>query len=135
MSKPSPGRYVIYHRIQSSSGERLAITYNGQNGYPTVNPLTYEDNQIWIIQNYNDTTQSISPASNSNLQCGWGDNAVIVLPPQAYVWIIRNNASGYTIQDGGQTVYWGLDEAEEKQNVTIKQGEGGIFQSWILKQV
>ena len=135
MSKPSAGRYVIYHRVLSPSGEKLAITFNGQSNYATVTPLTNSNSQIWNVRDYNSTTQSVSPVSNSGLQCGWGNGGVVVLPAGGYVWIIRNTDSGYTIQDGGRTAYWGVDEAYEGQNVAIEGGDGGIFQNWIFEQV
>jgi hypothetical protein len=39
MSKPEPGNYVIYNRVLSPTGEKLALSFNGENQTVTVRPL------------------------------------------------------------------------------------------------
>jgi CCL2 lectin-like len=45
MSKPAAGNYVIYNRVLSPTGDKLAITFNGQNANATVQPLSYNASQ------------------------------------------------------------------------------------------
>jgi hypothetical protein len=49
MSKPSAGDYVIYNRVLSPTGEKLALSFNGQNQTVTVKPLDKGDGQIVSI--------------------------------------------------------------------------------------
>ncbi|KAF9795706.1 hypothetical protein IEO21_11077 [Rhodonia placenta] len=134
MSRPSAGTYIIYNRVLSPTGEKLAFTFTGQNKTQTVTPLSNNETQKWIIKDYNSNTQTISPESNANLQAAWGDQGVTVLPAGAYVWVIRSTDSGYTIQDGKQTVYWGVADAVDNANVTITAGTGNEKQRWIFHQ-
>ena len=95
----------------------------------------------------------MSPVSSSSLQAAWGSGFVTVLPAGAYVWTIRSTDSGYTcvfflpvvlyrqisstdldsIQDGGVSVFWGVDHANSDAQVTITGGTGGEKQRWILE--
>ena len=40
MSKPPAGLYIIYNRVLSPTGEKLAITYNGERNAVTVTPFS-----------------------------------------------------------------------------------------------
>jgi len=40
MSKPPAGLYIIYNRVLSPTGEKLAITYNGERNAVTVSPFS-----------------------------------------------------------------------------------------------
>lgn len=46
MSRPPAGNYVIYNRVLSTSGEKLALTFNGQSQTVTVKPLDKNASQI-----------------------------------------------------------------------------------------
>ncbi|EGN94203.1 hypothetical protein SERLA73DRAFT_144703 [Serpula lacrymans var. lacrymans S7.3] len=135
MSKPSAGTYVIYNRVLDASGRKLAITYNGEGNYATATPLSNGDLQKWIIRDFDPQTQSVTPATNSGLQAGWGSEGVEVLPAGNYVWTIRSSDSGYTIKDGGVTVNWGLGTAVEGQKIAIGSDTGNEKQRWILERV
>ncbi|KAG8942422.1 hypothetical protein FRC00_011869, partial [Tulasnella sp. 408] len=91
MSKLEDGTYHIINRVESPNGERLCITFNGENQPPTVTAKSDSPEQKWHIRTYRDNrTQSIVPASNSGLECAWGPGVVTVLTPGAYVWTIRS---------------------------------------------
>ena len=44
MSRPSAGNYVIYSRRLSPSGQKLVMTFNGENQYATLEPFTSQNN-------------------------------------------------------------------------------------------
>ena len=46
MSKPAPGNYIIYNRVLGHTGQKLAITFTGQDKPATVTPLSYTNEQI-----------------------------------------------------------------------------------------
>ena len=46
MSRPSAGNYIIYNRVLSQTGQKLAITFNGDNQYPTVEPFGNSKHQV-----------------------------------------------------------------------------------------
>ena len=46
---PAPGNYYIINRLLSSTGDKLAITFNGVGKPVTVTALAYSDTQkVWI---------------------------------------------------------------------------------------
>jgi hypothetical protein len=114
MSKPEPGNYVIYNRVLSPTGEKLALSFNGENQTVTVEPFSDRSNLLasisslpyplysnvflqWSIVDYSDgRTQSLSPKNRGDLQAAWGSNVVTVLTAGSYVWTIRSSDSGYT---------------------------------------
>ena len=52
MSRPSAGNYIIYNRVLSQTGQKLAITYHGDNQYPTVEPFGNNRNQVVRITSH-----------------------------------------------------------------------------------
>ena len=50
MSRPSAGNYHIYNRLLSTAGERLAITFHGENQFVTIEPFA-EDNNDQVFCN------------------------------------------------------------------------------------
>ncbi|KAF8638213.1 hypothetical protein AX16_010559 [Volvariella volvacea WC 439] len=136
MSIPSPGIYVIVNRVLSPYGEQLAITFNGVNQPLTVTARSDSPNQKWLIRNYLDGgTQFISPITRRHLEACWGPGVASVLPAGLYVWTLRESESGLTIQDGGVTVFWGVENARNDDSVTIGEGTGAEKQRWILVRV
>ncbi|KZP02658.1 hypothetical protein FIBSPDRAFT_969741 [Athelia psychrophila] len=134
MSIPT-GTYVIYNRVLSPLGEKLAITFNGSNQGATVKALANGDaSQQWIIGGPIGDAQPISPASPSGLQAGWGDG-VVVLPAGNYVWSIKSSSDGYTIQDGGKTQNWNLQSATVASKVAISADNGNEKYRWIFQRV
>ncbi|KAG2005028.1 hypothetical protein CC2G_003527 [Coprinopsis cinerea AmutBmut pab1-1] len=135
-AKPPAGRYVIYNRVLSPNGEKLALTYPGyQREALTLTPLHHSANQIWILNNWDATTSSLTPETARNTQVGWGSgNVPIVLPPGNYVWTLASSAGGYIIQDGGKTVYWNAGEAVANTKVSIG-GDNGLQARWIFERV
>ncbi|THH31743.1 hypothetical protein EUX98_g2419 [Antrodiella citrinella] len=134
MSRPAPGRYVIYNRVLSPSGQKLAMSYKNGDSGATVTALNYAPYQVWEVQNYDSRTQSISP-QGTNLQCAWGDGFISVLPAGGYVWVIIGNDDGYTIQDGGESNSWGVDSAVDSHLVNIGQPTGSVQQRWIFEKM
>ncbi|OJA15415.1 hypothetical protein AZE42_13912, partial [Rhizopogon vesiculosus] len=89
----------------------------------------------WVIADYDTKTQSVSPQSAQNLQAAWGSGFVTVLPAGNYVWTIRYTDTGYTIQDGGVTVFWGVANAVDGAEVTIGAGTGNEKQRWFFEKI
>ena len=46
MSRPSAGNYIIYSRVFSPTGQKLAITFHGNDQYATVEPFGNNPNQV-----------------------------------------------------------------------------------------
>ncbi|KAK6360948.1 hypothetical protein TWF730_007063 [Orbilia blumenaviensis] len=136
MTRPAPGDYIIYNRVLSCSGQKLAITYCNKGGPVTVTPLTQLREQIWTIKNYSDgKTQHIIPKKDDNLEVGWGKTGAVVIPPGNYVWTIRDGDDGYTIQDGARTKNWGVEKAVANTKVCISVDRGSPYQRWVLQKV
>lgn len=136
MSKPPAGTYVIVNKYPSPNDGKLAITFNGSNQPLTANIRTDSPTQRWIIRDYDANTQSVTPVNATSLQAAWGSGYVTVLPAHNYVWTIRgqDNGTGYTIQDGGVTVFWGVAVALNNTNVTIGSATGNDKQKWLLER-
>ncbi|KIJ40615.1 hypothetical protein M422DRAFT_143175, partial [Sphaerobolus stellatus SS14] len=96
MSKPSAGTYIIYLRVLSPSGAKLALTRKSSDNTVILDPLTGDDSQKWSIKDFNTTTQSISPSNDANKQIGGGNGGLSVLPSSDYVFQFRTSDSGYT---------------------------------------
>ena len=115
MSRPPPGNYIIYSRILGPTGQKLAITFHGDDRFATVEPYGHQKNQVvrnplfsviisinhyrylqWDLQNYDENTQAVVPVEATNLQAAWGDEGVKVLKAGNYVWTIRGSEEGYT---------------------------------------
>ncbi|KAL4263776.1 CCL2-like lectin domain-containing protein [Pleurotus pulmonarius] len=127
------GTYYIVNRMLSPSGQKLALTFNGENNTVTVTPLINAHNQAWAIRDHTDgKTQSVSPVSSPRLQIGMGSGVIKVLSPGGYVWTLRNTPSGATIQDGGVTVFWGLAEAQVDQPVAFGKEAANVHQRWVM---
>ncbi|KAF8137286.1 hypothetical protein EV363DRAFT_656683 [Boletus edulis] len=133
MSKPAAGNYYIVNRETTSDGTSLAMEYNGEDAVLTVSELGSQPTQVWVITNYNDETQAVSPQDATSLQVGkTGDNDLTVLPAGGYVWVIRGEDDIYTVQDGGYTSFWGIKEAAVGQSVVITTGDNSDLQNWKL---
>jgi len=135
---PARGTYIISSRA-SPGGERLAITYNGQSNAVTVTPKKDTSvTQYWIISSFGEFgsgKSTVVPYNSQRDQAAWGKGYVTVLPAGNYVWILEETAGGWTIQDGGKTAFWGLDQATQNSQVTIGPGTGHERQRWILEKV
>jgi hypothetical protein len=134
------GTYFILNKVHDSSNAQLAVTSNGQGQTATVTPFSdSSDAQKWAISdNPGTTAQSLSPVSDSTLQAAWGSDGVKLLVGggSTYEWIIRpSHDNGYVIQDGGKTVYWGIDSGADNAQVTIGAGNDSDQQQWFLQKV
>jgi len=134
MSRPSEGVYVIVNRVLSPKGEELAITFNGEKKATTLTPKAGSNVQKWRLKNYDAKTMSVTPINAGNLQAAWGNGFVTVLPAGNFVWTIKSSDTGYTIRDGGETVFWGTAHAAANQDVTIGAGTGNEKQRWIFQK-
>ncbi|KAJ8594647.1 hypothetical protein M405DRAFT_729471, partial [Rhizopogon salebrosus TDB-379] len=114
---------------------RLAITFNGPDRPATMTVRTDDPAQRWIIGDFDSKTQSVAPTSAPNLQAAWGSGFVTVLPAGGYVWTIRQTDTGYTIQDGGVSVFWGVANAVSGTEVSIGGGTGNEKQRWFFERV
>ncbi|KAG9224205.1 hypothetical protein CCMSSC00406_0004704 [Pleurotus cornucopiae] len=127
------GTYYIVNHMLSPSGQKLALTFNGENNTVTVTPLINATNQAWAIKDYGDgKTQSVSPVSSPHLQIGMGSGVIKVLSAGGYVWTLRSTPSGATIQDGGVTVFWGLAHVQVDQPVTFGREAENANQRWVM---
>jgi len=133
---PALGTYIISSRARSPDGERLAITYNGRSNAVTVTPKKDTSvTQHWIIGEFGSGKSTVVPYNSQRDQAAWGEGFVTILPAGGYVWILEETAGGWTIQDGGKTQFWGLDQATQNSQVTIGPGTGHERQRWILEKV
>jgi len=133
-SSPEAGTYIISNMVQSATGEKLVMTSAGQDSSVTVGPDTGDPSQRWIIGS--GSPQSISPFNSPDLEASWGANVVSVSPAGDYVWNIMKTGNGYTIQDGGNTAFWGLESATADANVTIGgTGTSNNMQIWSFEKV
>ncbi|KIO21176.1 hypothetical protein M407DRAFT_29169 [Tulasnella calospora MUT 4182] len=122
MSKPQDGTYYIINRVESPIGERLCLTFTGENQRPTVTAKSDSEAQRarWQITTFSDgNTQSIVPVANTGLECAWGPGVVVVSSAGLHVWAIRSSDSGYTIKDGSETQVWGLNLANVGSEIAI----------------
>ncbi|KAF8549802.1 hypothetical protein OG21DRAFT_543730 [Imleria badia] len=133
MAQPTAGHYYIVSCEPTPDGTTLAITYNGENDALTVTEFAGQDTQEWIIADYDGEAQSISPQAADSLQvCYKGSDQLTVLPANDYVWAISGENDEYTIQDGGYSVFWGLENAAEGQAVYLGAGGDIPLPCWQL---
>lgn len=108
MAAPA-GTYYIINRVLSPTGDKLALTFEGQGSAAQVTPLANAANQQvcrittssspslifpqWVLSG--GATSSVSPVSSQGLQAGWG-SGVVILPAGGYVWHVTQTANGYT---------------------------------------
>ena len=109
-AKVPSGTYSIVNKVPSSDNLQRVITFNGNGQTVTVSsddPLASQQVypasinhliclvsptlQQWIVEDYDERTQSISPVDGDGLQCAWGQGVVTVLPAHNYVWTITQN--------------------------------------------
>ncbi|CCO37692.1 hypothetical protein BN14_11851 [Rhizoctonia solani AG-1 IB] len=135
------GVYIIYNRVLSPTGQRLAMTFNETDEPITVTPLDPSSpNQRWVIENYEydqqraTTLQHVKPQMNQELEAGWGES-IVVLPAGDYVWGITKDGSAYTIKDGDKEISWSIHSAIQGSNVVPVQDATGEKQRWIFHQV
>jgi len=46
MPRPPAGTYIIYNRVLSPTGQKLAITFQGDDQFATVEPFERRNNQV-----------------------------------------------------------------------------------------
>ncbi|KAG8913683.1 hypothetical protein FRC01_004430 [Tulasnella sp. 417] len=139
MSKIPDGTYYIVNRILSPKGERLAITFNGDNKVATLTALTNAESQKWKIETYpgKPETQYVSPIPNGALQAGTTGfpGPMTVLPFNAYIWSIYSSDTGYTIKDAGNKWLWGATAADVGEQVGIGKDGPSESQRWVFTKV
>jgi len=135
MSRPAAGRYFIYNRVLSPSGQKLAITFKKDAEGAVVTGLNFAPSQIWDVKDFDDKTQSISPDGDNKLQAAWGDGFISVKPAGNFVWVVRSSDQGFTIKDGRETNNWGLDNAVEGHLVNIGKPKDVPEQHWVFEKV
>jgi len=108
------------------------MKYSGEGAVLTVTELGSEPTQVWVIANYSNTTQTISPQDATSLQVGGKGEDLTVLPANDYVWAIRGQDGIYTIQDGAYTYFWGINEAVVGQDVVLSTANNSDLQNWKL---
>lgn len=136
MTKPPlEGTYVVVNRALSPNNERLALTYNGPDQPLTVNIKTDSSRQFWIVQNHDQSTDSLVPGGATALQAARIADYATALPARNYVWTIRTTDSGYTIQDGAGTAFWGVADALDNAPVTIGSDTGDETHRWSFERV
>ncbi|KAF9531540.1 CCL1 lectin [Crepidotus variabilis] len=136
MSKVAAGRYVIYSRALTPTGQKLALTFSGtQKEALTISPLANAPKQIWVVKDYNSTTSTIGPDTSNRDQVGNGGGVPVVLPPGGYTWTMQVVDSGYIIQDGGKSAssYWNVGDATDGTKVSFGQ-DNGILSRWVFEK-
>lgn len=139
MTRPEPGTYIIYNRVLSPTGEKLAITFNPAYGGPktaTITPKSGDNRQKWIVANYDSNTQSFAPLTETSSQACWGPGIVGVLPAGNYVWTVKSSDSGYTIRDGRNSpgATWQLTDANNNAMIYITGDNGSEKTKWIFER-
>jgi len=135
LARPPAGNYLIYNRVLSPTGQKLAITFQGADQYATVEPFGYNKSQVWKLQDYDAYTQAIVPVEATSLQAAWGDQGVKVIEAGNYVWAVRDGDEGYTIQDGDLTAEWGITKGYAGEKITIGKDYGVPNQRWVFEKV
>ncbi|KAG8685104.1 hypothetical protein FRC11_011113, partial [Ceratobasidium sp. 423] len=100
-SELQPGIYLIYNRVQNAQGQRLAMTFSGDQKPITVAPVElHNTKQRWIIENYGIDTLGgsgyrVKPEENPGLEAA-SDKTIFTRPigPRGPIWSIRSNESG-----------------------------------------
>ncbi|KAG1790827.1 uncharacterized protein HD556DRAFT_1445847 [Suillus plorans] len=132
---PAPGTYVIVNKALSPNNERLAITYNGLDQPLTVNIKTDSSHQRWIVQDHDQNTKSLVPVDATALQAAWGADCATALPAHSYVWTITETDSGYSIQDGVGTAFWGVADAVDNAPLVAGSDTGDEKHRWSFERV
>jgi len=138
MSKPAAGSYYVINRVNSGTGEKLALTYNGLNNAVTLTPLTNADSQKWSIVNHTDgITQSFQPSTALGNQAMIVSGIIKVLTGAGYVFFARSTpAGGLSIQGGtGSPESWGAVSAASASQVSFANGGGSERYFWVLQSV
>jgi len=138
MSKPAAGSYYIINRVNSGTGEKLALTYNGLNNAVTLTPLTNADSQKWSIVDYTGgITQSFQPSTALGYQATIASGIIKVLNGAGYVFYARSTpANGLSIQGGtGSPESWGAVSAASASQITFAVAGGSERYFWALQSV
>ncbi|KAH7335382.1 hypothetical protein B0J17DRAFT_669923 [Rhizoctonia solani] len=136
-----PGVYMIYNRVLSPFGQRLAMTFNGKDQPTTVTPLDPSSpKQQWVVENYGydeeraTSLQHVRPQTAQELESGWSDT-IFATERKNQVWGITKDGSAYTIRDGGKTVTWGIQTAAQGTSVVPLKDATGEKERWIFHKV
>jgi hypothetical protein len=135
MSKPADGNYYIIQRVLSPTGDKLAVTSNGQGQSVTLTPLANSASQQWNITRYNTDCQSIYPSGVTNLQLGptiTGGGFIALLQPSNYNYQIRGPSYAIRVADGGP-VMWSVSSATADSKVAW--GAALTYGEWVLQPV
>ncbi|KAK6514437.1 hypothetical protein TWF506_008830 [Arthrobotrys conoides] len=136
MSKLAPGDYVIYNRVLSCSGQKLAVTFNGKDKPATVTPLTHSSEQIWCIKDFTDgRTQTVVPRKSGDLQVAIGKNVAVTIEAGQYVWFIRRGNKGFCIETGDRDRNWGIEEGNVDEKICVSKDKGHHGYKWVIERV
>jgi len=143
MSHPAPGRYIIYSRVLSPSGKKLAITHKeGSLGAVVTELETPGAHHFWDVKDFRDKGQTIDLGGSPDaVQAAWvvKEDFISVRPVFNYVWIIRGTADeGYTITDGGETNNWHLKKPVEDHVIDmgpVPEDPEYLNKYWIFEEL
>ncbi|CAE6434236.1 unnamed protein product [Rhizoctonia solani] len=134
------GTYLIYNRVQNAQGQRLAITFNGDQKPVTVTPVGLRNTkQRWIIErfgpdHFGGSGYRVVPEENPGLEVGWG-KAIFTQPMGSSNWSIYNEESGAIIKDCERRVSWSINSATDGAEVIPINDATGEKQRWVFHRV
>ncbi|KAG8725803.1 hypothetical protein FRC11_001451 [Ceratobasidium sp. 423] len=134
------GIYVIYSRVLNAQGQRLALTFNGDQKPITVTPVELRNTkQRWMIEKFGSdhfggVSYRFQPEGNPGLEVGWG-KAVFTQPMGSSNWSVCNEESGSIIRDCWRTVSWSINSATNGAEVVPIGDATGEKQRWVFHRV
>ncbi|KAG8775019.1 hypothetical protein FRC12_001709 [Ceratobasidium sp. 428] len=134
-SQPEPGLYHIISPVPSeTSGDKLAMKFNGDNQPITVTPLLDYSNpaQHWILENFNEL-KCIIPRNNPDLKANWYESAIYTWAGGHPCWDIVAEQGYYFIQGGSS--FWSIQNALNGALILTSHDKTGEKQRWIFSKV
>ncbi|KAG2005031.1 hypothetical protein CC2G_003529 [Coprinopsis cinerea AmutBmut pab1-1] len=133
-NNPALRRYVIYSRVLSPDGEKLAITWSGRrNASLKLTTLDHTPKQIWVVSD--SVMPAFSPDVARGLEVGRGDgNTLVVFPPGGHRWVLEPSPDGYAIRDQARRVCWSVPHPVVNSRISIGN-DAGLLSRWVLERV
>ncbi|KIJ42663.1 hypothetical protein M422DRAFT_170827 [Sphaerobolus stellatus SS14] len=136
-----PGTYQVINRVLDPAGNKLALTFNGNQALITVQPVSNNSNQLWVLTDFSNPTvtgNSLAPLNSGGFQVGPVGNfptSLAALPFDEFVWPSTNVDGSFRVSDGEFDFFWGLNNATDGAEVQVSQLTGQATQLWVFLKV